>query len=158
MMSCGSDNRRSGPRFALWPLTRDDALAFVSKHHRHLGRPVGHKFALGAGSESRLVGVLIAGRPVARHNDDGLTIEFIRVATDGTKNACSFLYGAGCRAARALGYARALTYIREDEPGTSLRAAGFKETGLTRIEQWHRDRRPRERGELIAKRRWERAL
>ena len=38
--------------------------------------------------------------------DDGTTIEVTRVCTDGTANACSLLYGAMWRAAKALGYLR----------------------------------------------------
>jgi hypothetical protein len=36
----------------------------------------------------------MVGRPVARMVDDGWTLEVNRVATDGTKNACSILYAA----------------------------------------------------------------
>jgi hypothetical protein len=57
--------------------------------------------------------------------DDGLSIEVVRVATDGTANACSMLYGACWRAARALGYRRAVTYTQDGESGASLRAAGW---------------------------------
>lgn len=50
---------------------------------------------------------------------------------DGTKQACSMLYGAMCRAARALGYTEVWTYTLPEEPGTSLRAAGFVFVGMT---------------------------
>lgn len=91
---------------------------------------MGHKFALGASDEEgRIVGVVIVGRPVARRLDDGLTLEVTRCATDGTRNAASFLLGAAWRACRALGFRRLVTYTLEEEPGTSLRAAGFRELG-----------------------------
>ncbi len=65
-----------------------------------------------------------AGRPVARAFDDGLTLEVNRTCTDGTRNANSMLYGAVWRAARAMGYARCITYTQHDESGASLKAAG----------------------------------
>jgi len=58
--------------------------------------------------------------------DDGDTIEVVRVASDGTPNACSMLYGACQRAAFALGYRRVITYTQAEESGSSLRAAGWK--------------------------------
>ena len=64
----------------------------------------------------------MVGRPVGRYLDDGFTLEINRCCTDGTKNACTMLYGAVCRAAKALGYRRIITYTRESEPGTSLKA------------------------------------
>jgi hypothetical protein len=72
-----------------------------------------------------MIGVAMAGRPVARHFDDGLTLEVNRTCTDGTKNANSMLYGACWRAAKAMGYVRMVTYTQADESGASLRAAGF---------------------------------
>ena len=36
--------------------------------------------------------------------------------TDGTKNACSVLYAAAWRAARAMGYKKLITYILDSEP------------------------------------------
>jgi hypothetical protein len=72
-----------------------------------------------------LVGVGIAGRPTSKEYDDRTTLEITRVCSDGTRNACSMLYGALARAAKALGYECVITYTREDEPGASLRAAGF---------------------------------
>lgn len=113
----------SGPRIV--PVGRDQAFQFIADWHRHHQPPQGFKFALGVASGSMPVGVATAGRPVARAFDDGLTIEVTRVATDGTPNACSALYGACWRAARALGYRRALTYTQDGESGASLRAAGW---------------------------------
>jgi len=72
-----------------------------------------------------MVGVACAGRPVARHFDDGLTIEVNRSCTDGARNANSMLYGAVWRAAKAMGYRRAITYTQAEESGASLRAAGW---------------------------------
>ena len=108
------------------PVTFREACAFVEGNHRHHGAPAGCKFCIGAFEDGELKGVAICGRPVSRMLDDGLTIEISRLCTDGTRNACSLLYGASCRAAKAMGYRKAVTYILEDEPGTSLKASGFR--------------------------------
>lgn len=111
------------------PVTFADACAFVAAHHRHHQPPVGHKFSLGVATGDVLVGVAMVGRPVARHYDDGLTLEVNRTATDGTKNANSMLYGAAWRATKALGYRRLITYTQTGESGASLRAAGWQVIG-----------------------------
>ena len=67
----------------------------------------------------------MVNNPVARALDDGNTCEIQRLCTDGTKNACSFLYGRCARIAKELGYKKIITYILDTEPGTSLKAAGF---------------------------------
>lgn len=107
------------------PITFRDACAFVAKLHRHNKPPRGHKFSVGLWQQNYLVGVAMAGRPVARAFDDGLTIEVNRTCTDGTRNANSMLYGAVWRAAYAMGYRRCITYTQAAESGASLRAAGF---------------------------------
>lgn len=108
------------------PVTLRQACQFVADHHRHNKPPRGHKFSIGLQHDGRLIGVAIAGRPVARHLDDGLTLEVCRTCTDGTANANSMLYGAIWRAAKAMGYRRAITYTQADETGASLRAAGWQ--------------------------------
>jgi hypothetical protein len=85
------------------PVTFAQACQFVADWHRHHRPPVGHKFSLGVADAEVLVGVAIVGRPVARMLDDGLTLEVTRVATDGSRNACSLLYAAAWQAAKALG-------------------------------------------------------
>ena len=69
---------------------------------------------------------------------DGWTLEITRLATDGTRNACSALYGAARRAAFALGYSRVITYTLAEEDGASLRAAGFICEGIIKGESWMR--------------------
>lgn len=110
----------------LVPLTRQAAKDACLAWHRHNKPPVGDLFRVGAAIEGELVAVGIAGRPVARHLDDGTTVEITRVASSGYPNATSFLYGALRRAAFALGYTRVITYTQADESGASLRAAGYK--------------------------------
>lgn len=132
-----------GERLWTAPITFEDAADFVRVHHRHHTPPQGHKFSIAAMFEESLVGVVIVGRPVARRRDDGLTLEVTRLCTIGEKNACSFLYGAAARAAFALGYRRIGTYILKSEPGTSLKAAGWKLIGETPGRSWSVPSRPR---------------
>lgn len=109
----------------LIPITFKKACEFVKQLHRHNKPPRGHKFSIGLENNGELVGVIMCGRPIARHFDDGLTIEMNRSCTDGTKNANSMLYGAAWRAAKAMGYTRCITYTQHNESGSSLRAAGW---------------------------------
>lgn len=114
----------------LVPVSYAEAAAFVTAHHRHHRPPVGHKFSIGVANDAgQIVGVAMVGRPVARALDDGWTLEVNRVATDGTRNANSLLYGAARRAAWALGYRRLVTYTLPEEGGASLRAAGYRLIG-----------------------------
>lgn len=71
------------------PLTIKEANEFVRQYHRHSSPTPGGKFAIGCVKGGLLVGVAIAGRPVARGLDDGMTLEITRVCTNGTKNATS---------------------------------------------------------------------
>jgi hypothetical protein len=130
-------------RFSLERVRLDEANAFVKKLHRHHGHVVGHLFSIGAAEAGKLVGVAIIGRPVARMRDDGITAEVTRLCTDGTKDACSFLYGAAARAAFALGFKRIGTYILSSEPGASLTGAGWRLIGETKGGSWSRSDRPR---------------
>ncbi len=143
----------------LQPISFADAAAFVKRLHRHHLPPVGHKLSIGLNDGDKLVGVLMAGRPVARHFDDGWTLEVTRCCTDGTKNACSKLYSAAMRAARALGYRRIVTYTLPSESGASLRAAGYRTVWQTSGGSWNCPSRPRtDKGPTGPKLLWERPL
>ena len=126
------------------PCKLKTANAYVAQFHRHNIQTKGHKWSLAVYDGDRLCGVAIAGQPIARKLDDGRTIEIRRVCTDGTRNACSILYGACCRVAKAMGYRRVVTYTLISEPGTSLRASGFKNCGIAGGGAWNREQRPRE--------------
>lgn len=129
----------------LKPIIFREAAAYVALYHRHHGAPRGMKFCVGLLEDDVLVGVGIAGRPVARHMDDGYTIEVTRSCTTGAHNANSMLYGALWRAAQALGYTRAITYTMEGESGASLRGAGWVLVGDTGERRgWDRPKRGRE--------------
>jgi hypothetical protein len=152
-------------RLEIVPTTLAEANAFVEQHHRHHAPVVGAKFCLAVAADhdderqmcgGLVVGVAIVGRPVSRRLDDGWTLEVTRVATDGTKNAASALYGAARRATFALGYRKLITYTLVSEPGTSLRAAGWKVLGEVRGRSWSCPSRPRiDKHPLQNKLRWE---
>jgi len=125
------------------PITLSEANTFVSRHHRHHGKVVGHKYSIGLSDGEKVCGVCIVGRPVARGCDDGWTLEVTRCCTDGIKNGCSMLYGAAWRAARAMGYKKIITYTLDDESGISLSAAGWKIIHKTRGGSWNCKSRPR---------------
>lgn len=145
-----------GPKLVLVPLTLAEANEFVEHVHRHSNPTVGHKFSVAAAVGENVVGVAIVGRPVARGLDDAFTLEALRVCTDGTHNACSFLYAAAWRATRALGYRKLVTYTRADEPGVSLYAAGWRVVGEVTARSWHTPTRPRvDRDERVPRLRWE---
>ena len=134
--------KRKAAQLEIVPMTLREANAYVEQHHRHHGPVAGQKYSIGLSDGEKIVGVAIVGRPVSRHLDDGWTLEVNRLCTDGTKNACSMLYAAAWRAARAMGYKRLVTYILESENGASLRAAGWKCVGQAGGLRWTGERRP----------------
>jgi len=143
----------------LTPCTVKAARVFVGRNHRHHAAPRGGLFAVSAERDGEVVGVAIIGRPVARRLDDGTTAEVTRLCTvdgDRAKHACSMLYAAAWRAARALGYQRLVTYILAEEAGTSLRAAGWHCVGEAGGGSWSRPSRTREdKHPTQTKMRWE---
>jgi hypothetical protein len=102
-------------KLATAPIGFAEAAAFVRKHHRHHTPPAGHKFSIAAMAGEHLVGVVIVGRPVARRRDDGRTLEVTRLCT----------------------------YTLKSEPGTSLRAAGWRLIAETPGKSWSVPSRPR---------------
>lgn len=140
------------------PITVKQARSRVRDWHRHLPDLQGGLFAAQLVDGDECVGVAIAGNPPRVWQGTG-RIVISRVATVEKKNACSMLYGALCRAARALGYVEAWTYTLPEEPGTSLLAAGFEFMGMTdggTYSRPNRERRPPVRGDR--KKRWRRLL
>lgn len=127
----------------LHPIPLIEARAFCDRTHRKLRAPIGGLFALAAVVGGEVRAVVIVSRPVARGLADDYTCEVTRLASDGTRNACSFLYRAAWRAARALGYRRLITYTMLDESGSSLRGAGFRLAGEYGGGSWSTPSRPR---------------
>lgn len=140
------------------PITFKVASEYVNANHRHHSASQGCKFCIGVFDNDDMKGVAICGRPVARRLDDGLTCEITRLCTDGTKNACSKLYGACCRVAKEMGYKKVITYILESENGASIKASNFTCEGIAGGTHWTG---VRDRGQDIPKEmktRWVRNL
>lgn len=124
------------------PVTLELANDFVRRLHRHHKPVTGAKFAIGVTDGEAIRGVAITGRPVSPYLQahKPLCAEITRCCTDGARNACSMLYGAARRAARAMGHEPIYTYSLPEEGGASLRAAGFrldKEDAGGPAELWH---------------------
>lgn len=126
------------------PMTLTEAKAYITEHHRHHRAPVGGLFAIGAAADVGIVGVVVVGRPVARMSDNGWTVEVTRLATDGSRNACSMLYRAAWRAARAMGYQK-LHHVHapRGKAGHPSGRPGFTLIGEAGGGSWSRDARPR---------------
>ena len=120
----------------LQPITYKEACEFISRHHSHHLPPQGWKFGIAVNDGEKIVGVVTVGRPVARHLDNGWTLEVTRNCTDGTKNVASMLYGAAWRAVKAMGYKRLISYTLKEEKGTSLIAANWKVIYSTEVGSW----------------------
>lgn len=135
-----------------------EANAFVDEVHRHHDPVTGHKISVAVVDEDdRIRGVGILGRPVSRHLQEQGYVEVVRVATDGSKNACSMLYGALRRIAINAGYVahKTITYTLESESGASLRASGWVFDGTTAGGSHSRVNRPRhDHHPLEPKTRW----
>lgn len=139
-----AEQKATPPMLSIRPITLREANRYVAREHRHNKPTNGHKFSVACYDGDRLCGVAIAGQPIARKLDDGLTIEIRRVCTDGTRNACSILYGACSRIAKDMGYKRVVTYTLISESGASLRASGFINCGEAGGVSWNMPSRPRE--------------
>ena len=140
------------------PITFKAASDYINKHHRHHKATVGCKFCIGLFDGSKMIGCAVCGRPVSRRLDDGLTCEINRLCTDGTKNACSMLYGASCRIAKAMGYKKVITYILESENGASLKASNFTCEGVAGGTHWTGVRNKGQAIPAEMKTRWSRHL
>ena len=130
-------------KLELQPITYAEACEFIKQHHSHHLPPQGWKFGIAVNDGEKVVGVVTVGRPVARHLDNGWTLEVTRCCTDRTKHVASKLYAAAWRASRAMGYKRLITYTLKEEKGTSLVASGWKVIGETSGGSWSCESRPR---------------
>lgn len=147
------------------PVSQAEAKAFVREHHAHCRPPAGWRFGAGLCNGHQLIGVVMVGRPVARHLDPARIVEVNRLcvrrdlASGLTWNACSMLYSWAAREAKMRGFDRIITYTLDNEAGTTLRAAGWDREGKTRGGSWSRATRPRtDRHPTGAKVRWSRSL
>ena len=113
---------------------------------------------IGLFDDEKMVACAVCGRPVSRYLDDGRTLEINRLCTDGTRNACSMLYGASCRVGKAMGYKKVVTYILETEDGASLKASNFTCEGKAGGTHWTGVRDKGQDIPKIYKTRWVRDL
>ena len=120
------------------PLELRELNELVEKLHRHHKKVVGHRFSIGCTKNGVIVGGCSVGRPVSRGCDPKTTLEITRLVTDGTHNACSFLYSHAAKIGKAMGYKKIQTYILEVESGKSLTAAGWRFQHLTKGGHWVR--------------------
>jgi len=146
------------PLRAKWCSQRE-ANTLVEQLHRHHQPSQGDIFRVAAVDSDGCHGVVQVGRPVSRMLDDGETVEVIRLATDGSKNVCSFLYSRAARIAQEMGFKKIITYILETEPGTSLRASGWTCEGAAGGGSWSVPSRPRaDKAPTCKKQRWSKQL
>lgn len=138
------------------PLTLKQANELVNRWHRHHKPARGHRFSIGCERSGELVGAAIIGRPVARLSDQYRTAEVTRLVSDGSPHVCSKLYGAAARIAFEMGFCKIQTFILVTEPGTSLRAAGWKCECLTEANDDWTDSREGRRNDQpkVQKQRW----
>jgi hypothetical protein len=141
------------------PLQLKQANRLVTNLHRHHKPAQGHKYSIGLIDDTgTLRAACIVGRPVGRlAGHPNRVLEVTRLVTDGTPNACSMLYGAAARIGKQLGYQKIQTYILDTEPGTSLKASGWKLKATVNGRQWkHTDGKPRRTDQPTNnKQRWE---
>ena len=149
----------------LRPITFAAARAFVGRHHEHCGPPAAWRWGCAAVNGWTTVGVVMAGNPVARAYAGRGIVEVNRLCTRRDLpaalrwNACSLLYGWSASQARKYGFAKIITYVREDESATSLVAAGWTREGRAGGGSWHRSRRRRlNRNDFVPKLRWSRTF
>lgn len=153
----GKDYGYSRLKYRTRPISLRDASEFVNTHHRHHVSPQGHKFSIALYDGDLIIGVIIAGRPVSRLQDDGLTLEVTRCCVKEVyKNGITKLYAAVYRVAQAMGYDRIITYTLESEPGVSMKAANFTKKHISKGGSWNSKSRQREnKHPLEAKYLWE---
>lgn len=158
-----SDSQAS---YELAPVTGRAAIKWVADVHRHLPKLQGAMFAVGVAHGGQIVGMATAGNPARVWQGTGRMVTTRCAAKSDLPGigqhcapVCTMLYGALCRAAKALGYREAWTYTLPCEPGTSLVAAGFQYMGETSGGEWSREDRARDKAVCaLPKKRWMRQL
>lgn len=144
---------------------RASAKRFIARHHAHCRVPVTWRFHAGIYNGRTLLGVAVVGNPVAPALNGRGIVEVNRLCVRRDTaaalrwNAASMLYGWCAREAARQGWHKIISYTRADEPGTSLRAAGWKHECRVRGRGWHSSRRARSNtNSWIDKIRWARDL
>ena len=115
------------------PVTFAVAHEFVRRHHAHCTPPAAWRFGQAIFNAGTLLGVVMAGNPVAPALNGRGIIEVNRLCIRRdiphalAWNAASQLYGWVAKEAARQGWSHIITYTRTDEEGTSLRAAGWEQ-------------------------------
>jgi len=128
----------------LTPIDLATTKAFIEEHHAHHKPSLSWRWGHAVANGEDIVGVCMVGRPVARMIDSRTTVEVTRMCTrrdlprEFAWNACSMLYGAAAREARRRRFAKIITYILDNEEGTTLRAAGWRCEAKTKGGSWNR--------------------
>lgn len=158
--------------YAVAPCSVKAAIKKVKECHRHLPNLQGGLFAAQViGPSGECAGVAVFGNPSRVWQNTGRGVITRCAAQEGLPRvtdhggedhaapACTMLYSALCRAAKALGYREAWTYTLPHESGRSLKGAGFIDMGLTDGGEWDRPSRARKAAvKPERKRRWLRRL
>jgi hypothetical protein len=84
----------------IFPISVEDAEAFLAKHERHYKAPVETLCAIAVGEE---VDGVIHGAAILGRRADG-DAELAHIYVDGASQGYTLLYGACWRALKALGY------------------------------------------------------
>ncbi len=153
--------------YRIAPCSVKAAIKMVKECHRHLPDLQGGLFAARViGPSGECAGVAVFGNPCQEWQNTGRGVITRCAALEGLPRvgehaapACTMLYGALCRAAKALGYREAWTYTLPHESGKTLMGAGFIDMGMT--DGGEHDRKSRRRKPAVnsaPKRRWLRQL
>lgn len=153
--------------YRIAPISVKASLKQVKVWHRHLPKLQGGLFAAQViGPDGECCAVAVFGNPCMVWQKTGRGVITRVAAREGLPSvgnhaapACTMLYGALCRAAKALGYREAWTYTLPEESGQTLKGAGFIDMGMTdggEYDRPSRARKPAVRPE--PKRRWLRQL
>uniref|UniRef100_A0A6M3M0Q1 N-acetyltransferase domain-containing protein n=1 Tax=viral metagenome TaxID=1070528 RepID=A0A6M3M0Q1_9ZZZZ len=128
----------------LRPCTVRHGVKWVNATHRKLSKIQGAMWAVRVLRDGEMVGVAMVGNPARMLAEEGVLCVLRVSVLEGQPNVCSMLYGACGRAARAMGATSLVTYTHLDEPGTSLKAAGWVHGGVTDGGEHDRPSRPRQ--------------
>jgi hypothetical protein len=126
------------------------ARAWINSVHRRIPELTGAMWCVGLWVGDEMRGLAVVGRPSrmldvpAQSRIHTQVVQRVAVI-EGTPNGCSMLYGACSRAGRAMGLDNLLTYVHDDEPGITLKAAEWVMGGPTDGGEWTRDSRKRKK-------------
>lgn len=108
------------------PIGLDDANRFIKAHHRYMTVIHRARYCISAYHNGQLVGIVATTPPTNNKVDDGLTIEIARLCTHlAPYNTASALISRACKAARAMGFRKVITYVDASVDGACYRSCNF---------------------------------